>query len=311
MSEEENQFEQEDNGKRWPLWWIVFPILLIVSLGVSGYLYYKVMNGKAIEAQYNEAVTKHDEEKKRLSVELDEIKAKLEEAMRNNTSLLATNGDLQGQLDEKTLALARKIKSAGVGNPKALREAKEEIERLKSLKQIFEQKVDSLSQSNRELIAKVLQTESEVEVAQNKANEIEAEKKVLDEKVKNSILAVSDLRVVGMRKKGSSEEETFRAFKTDRLKISFTILGNELIEAGEKPITIRLIGTNKEVLTNENEKLTDTDKLVTMVQNIDYQNEPIKTTIYYNQKAAYKKGNYTIELIHNDKLMGRAAFILR
>jgi len=317
MSEENNQYNQEDNEKRWPLWWIVFPVLLLLSLCATGFIYYKyyktthAADGQSYEAVWKDAVSKHNAEKVALNRELEEIKAKLEEAMQNNAGLLASTSDLEAKLDAKTLELARKIKSGGAGNPKALREAKTEIERLKGLHQILTSKTDSLTASNRELMAKVLETESSMTEAQEKARTLEEQKNVLDEKVRNSTLNVADLKVIGVRKKGSTEEETFKAFKTDKLKITFTILENNLVEAGNKDITIRLIGTNKEVLTNENEKLADSDKLSTMVQSIDYQNEPIKTTIFYTQKATYKKGTYIIELIHNDKLMGRASFILR
>ncbi len=317
MSEETAPYNQEENDKKWPLWWIVFPILLVLSLCATGYLYSKyydsthAADGQSYESIYKDAVAKHSEEKKMLKRELDEIKAKLEEAIQNNASLLANNMDLEAKLDAKTLELLRKIKSGGLGNPKALREAKAEIERLKDLHQMLITKSDSLTASNQELIAKVLETESSAEEARSKATEFEDQKNVLQEKIKNSSLSASDLKVIGMRKKGSAEEETFKAFKTTKLKISFTILANDLVEAGNKEVTVRLIGINNEVLTNNNETLTDTDKLSTMVETIDFQNEAVKATIFYSQKAAFKKGTYSIELIHNEKLMGRASFILR
>ena len=315
MSEEERQYyNDETDNRRWPLWWIVFPVLLVLSLCVSGFLYYKyyksthAADGQSYEAIWKDAVVKHNAEKAQLNKELDELRAQLDAAMQDKNAEIT---GLKDELDAKTLQLAKKIKSAGVSNPKALREAKVEIERLKGLKQIFEMRTDSLTAANREYVAKILSTESTAQQAEERARALEEQKNVIDEKIRNSTLNVADLRVVGMRKKGSTEEETFKALKTDKLKISFTILENELVEPGNKDIIIRLLGTNKEVLTNENEKLTDSDKLSTMVQTIEYQNEPIKTTIFYTQKAKYKKGTYTIELIHNDKLMGRASFILR
>lgn len=315
MSEEQEEYYHEENdSKRWPLWWVVFPVLLVLSLLATGYLYYKyyktthAADGQSYEAIYKDAVVKHNAEKTELNRELEEIKARLELAMQDKNTEVA---GLKDELDAKTMELARKIKTVNVGNPKALIAAKAEIEKLRSLQNIFEAKTDSLTAANREYVAKILQTESLAEEAQNKARTLEEQKNVLDERIKTSTLNVADLRVVGMRKKGATEEETFKASKTDKLKISFTILANDLVEPGNKEVTIRLIGTNKEVLTNENDKLTDTDKLSTMVQTIDYQNDPIKTTIFYNQKSSYKKGTYTIELINNDKLMGRSSFILK
>jgi antitoxin component HigA of HigAB toxin-antitoxin module len=317
MSEQENEYQEAELERKWPIWWLAFPILLILSLCTSGYFYYKYYNathaadGQSYEANYKDAVVKHKAEKADLNRQLEEITAQLQAAIENNTALQNENTDIKGQLDAKKIELAKKIRSGGVSNPKALVEARAEIEKLKSLQKVLENKSEELSVTNRELMAKVLETESSAEEAKNRAREMEEQKNVLDAKIKNSSLNVADLKVVGIRKKGSSEEETFKAFKTDKLKITFTILENQLVEPGNKEITVRILGTNKEVLTNDNDKLTDTDKLVTMVETVDFQGDAIKTTINYTQKPTYKKGTYTVELIHNEKLMGRASFILR
>lgn len=315
MSEDERNYD--DDNRKWPAWWIVFPVLFGITLIACGYMYYKYYsgnfdsNGKSYETQYQEIVTKYNTEKAELNRQLDEIKAQLDLAIKNNGSLSTENASLKEQLDNKTLEIARKIKNGGAGNPKALLEAKAELEKLKGLQKILQYSNDSLSSSNRDLIARLMAAESNVEEANTRARTFEEQKTALDEKVKNSTLSVADLRVVGVRTKGSTEEETFKAGRVTQLKIMFSILENELIEAGDKDITVRIIGTASEVLTNENPTLTDTDKLVTMVKTVTYNNELLKSTFYYSQKAAYKKGNYSIELFHKDKLMGRAVFSLK
>ena len=307
-------YNQPNENRRWPLWWVVFPVLLILSICASGYLYYKyyksthAVDGKSYETINKENVEKYNIEKAELNRQLDELNAQLQIAIQGKDAEIA---GLKDELDARKLQIAKKIKTASPGNPKALREAKEEIERLKSLQSIFESKNESLSAENREYVAKILDLENTTVEAQTKARDIEQEKNVLSEKIKSSALTVADLKVAGMREKGSTDEETFKAFKTDKLKITFTILSNDLIPTGPKEIIVRLIGTNGEVLTNDNNTLADTDKLASMVQTVDFQNDPIKTIIYFSQKPTYKKGTYSVELIHNDKLMGRASFILR
>ncbi len=315
MIEEERHIYKEDNdNKRWPLWWIVFPVLLVLSLSATGYLYYKYYNsthaadGRSYEVLLKEEVVKYNAEKAELNRQLEELSTQLQAQIQDKDAEIA---GLKDEIDAKKLQIAKKIKTVVPGNPKALLEAKEEIERLKSLQSIFESKNESLSAENRDYVQKILDLETSTEEAQIKARALEEQKNILDEKIKNSSISVADLKVTGMLKKGATEVETYKAFKTDKLKITFTILANELVVPGNKDVTIRVIGTSGEVLTNDNEKLTDTDKLATMVQTIDYQNDPIKITIFYSQTATYKKGTYSIELIHNDKLMGRASFILR
>ncbi|NUM32100.1 MAG: hypothetical protein HUU47_07220 [Bacteroidetes bacterium] len=316
--EENNQSNyNEDENKKNSFGSIIFPLLFAISFLVNCFLYYKYYksthgeNGLTYEQQYKDAIAKHKKEKADLNHQLDDIKSQLEQALQNNTNLLSDNTSLKEQLDAKTIQLANKIRQASIANPKALKEAKAEIEKLKSLQKIFEDKNNQLTQSNKELIEKVLQTETAVEEAKNKAKTIEEEKNALDEKVKSSSLSVADLKVVGIRVKGSKEEETYKARQINKLKINFSLLENKLIEPGEKEIVVRLLGTSNEVLTEDNPTLTDSDKLSTLTKVINYQNDLVKTTIFYSQKAKFKKGTYSIELLQNDNLIGRASFILR
>ena len=319
MTEEEiEQNREESRDRRWPLWWVVFPIFLVLSLSACGYLYYKYYksthdsSGKSYKALYDEVEVKYNTEKASLMAQIEEFRVKLDEAERRNADYLVENSGLKDQLDAAILKAAKKVQSAGAGNPKALREAQKTIDELTSLRNDLEANNSKLTAQNTALLAQIKEKETERDNANSRARAVEEQKEALDEKIKSGTsLNVTDLKVVGVRKKGSTEEESFKASKIDRLKITFTILANELVEAGNKDVIVRLIGTNKEVLTNENPSLTDTDKLSTLVQTIEYQNEPIKTTIFYTQKPSYKKGTYTIELIHNDKLMGRASFILK
>ncbi len=317
MTEEENHQYDEDEDRKKPIGKILLFVFLGLFIILSGFLFFKYrsdnMNaeGKSYKSLYEEIKAKNIEEKAELNKQLDDIKLQLDQALEKNSSYLADNASLKDQLDAKTLEIAQKIRSGGIGNPKALREAQAEIERLKSLQIVFETQRDSLTQSNRELIERVLATESNYNIASSKARALEEQKKIIDDKIHSSTLSVADLRVVGIRTKGTTEEETFKASRTGKLKITFTLLENQLVDPGDKEITIRIIGTTKEVLTDDNPSLTDTDKLSTMKETVNYQNEQQKVSVSYSQKASFKKGAYSIELIHNDKLMGRASFILK
>ena len=45
MAEEENNYNNEVNdGRRWPSWWIAFPVILALSLAFNGFVYYKYYN---------------------------------------------------------------------------------------------------------------------------------------------------------------------------------------------------------------------------------------------------------------------------
>jgi hypothetical protein len=316
-SEENNYNNEEESGRSWPKWWIAFPVLLILALASNGFLYYKYYktthnkDGKSYEEQYKEIVGKYNTEKADLNRELSEIKLQLEQATLNNSSLMSFNDSLKIMLDAKTMEIARRIQSSGAGNPGALRRAQADIEKLKELQRLLESQKDSLSQSNHELITKILETEASFNEAKNKSKMLEDQKNLVDEKIKNSALNVADLRVVGIRQKGAKEEETYKASRVNKLYISFTVLANELIAAGDKDISIRIIGTANEVLTEDNPDLTDSEKLTTMKKTINYQNDQLKVNYTYTQKATYKKGTYIIELHNNDKLMGRGSFILK
>ncbi|MCB9250980.1 MAG: hypothetical protein H6605_00800 [Flavobacteriales bacterium] len=316
MDEEQNNQENESKG-RWPKWWILFPILLVLSLAANAFLFYKYYSathnskGQSYEELYKDAIAKHEIEKAELNNELADLKLQLENAILSNTSLLGYNDSLKLQLDEKTIRIAQLIRQSSYSNPAAIKKAREEIESLKNINALLRSENDSLIINNSELIARILESENNYNESKLISERLEQEKISVAKKIDETGLSVSDLKVVGIRKKGSKEEETYKASKSSRLEISFALLPNELVSPGDKEINIRIIGTSGEVLTENNPDLTDSDKLITMKKDINYQNKLIKVKYDYSQKAKYKKGTYSIELYHKERLMGRSSFILR
>jgi cell division protein ZapB len=327
--EEENQShiqEEAPKSKALPL----FIFLFLASLALSAFLFFKyAKNARSIQQQNEELSLAY----KVLDLRADSLQKELDftlDQLQNQINENLAQEDLKEDLKEKLLAkqsqlasVRRRISkliaeggssngSLGEGGPKNLLEAKNQIA--------------SLQQSNNEYIARVEQAQKDYITAKSlaqdygtKASEYKEDNdslinvnSVLEKKLSTaSTIRIAGLKASPVREKKGELEITEKASKVERLRLSFSVLASDLTEKEEKEIIIRVIAPNGTVLTENTSKLSDTEDLVSLTENITYDGTEKGITYFYDQEADYAKGIHKVELYHNKKLLDRANFSLR
>lgn len=307
--------ENTSSKKPWPL-----IILFIMSFAVNGYLFYEYYHSnlsakaKSIEKRF-EALQLNFQDlenvKASLEEELENTRKHLEQTMSENLGFQQLNADLSRKVDEQTIRIRQLLNRGGNGDPAALLAAKAQIERLKNENASYMVHIDSLRQvsnlqSNKieQALAKSRQMEEEAKAYKEKTDSIE---QTLEN---SSLLLVQNLVIEPMRNKRGSDEVSFKAARVEKIKVSFTLNGGELVSNGEKEVVMRLIGVNNEVLTNDNEVLTDSEQLITDKKVVEFNGEPEKVKFNYKQNAEYRKGSYKVEILHKGVLINMGTFIL-
>ena len=321
-----NMQEEAPKSKALPL----FIVLFLASLALCAFLFFKyAKNARSIQQQneelslaYKVLDLKADSLQKELDFTLDQLQNKINENLAQE--------DLKEDLKQKLIAQQGQLASArrkiskliaeggasggsfGEGGPKNLLEAKNQIA--------------SLQQTNTEYIAKVEQAQRDYIAAKSlaqdygtKASEYKEDNdslidanSVLEKKLSTaSILRIAGLKASPVREKKGKLEITEKANKVERIRLSFSVLASELTEKEEKEIIFRVIAPNGTVLTENTSKLSDTDDLVSLTENITYDGTEKGVTYFYDQEADYAKGMHKVELYHNDKLLDRSTFSLR
>jgi hypothetical protein len=295
--------------------------LLVMSLLLNAYQFYRYTQGnsdaiKTALTQQNDSLMALLEQanlsEEHLRKELSLAEEQIKNLINENLGFEEENTALASKLDEQKVALTRTkirvnqlIAKAKEGDPTKLLEAKAELEKLKDANTTYVTQIDSIKQEYQRVKSKLAQTETEAERAKR-------EKEEMDEKLKNSsLLKVTDLEIFGIQNKRGKKVQTDRSNRIDEIVVAFKILGGKLTKNGTKTITIRILGTNNEVLTNDNDVLMDSDQLISMKKTINFNGEPVPIKMRYSQKADYKSGRYTLEILNNGELVTRSNFIFR
>lgn len=312
--------ETQPKSKALPL----FIVLFILSLLLSAFLFFRYAKTASVIQEQNEELTlayqalnlKSDS----LQVELDEALAQLQLKINENLAQVDLKEDLRIQLEEKTEALEaahRRISKLiaqgnGSGGSKKLLEAKSQIA---DLTEKNNQYISEIEASQKNYANAKAEAERNAERAREllaSTDSLNVENSALASKLKTaSIIDIAGLNVTAVRTKKGKEENTPKANRAERLKVSFSVLGSEIAENEEKNILIRIVGPSGVVLTTNTEELTNSDDLYSLEKNFYFDGTEKKIIYYYDQEEDYKKGLHKVEIYNEKVLLDRSSFSLR
>jgi hypothetical protein len=312
--------ETQPKSKALPL----FIVLFILSLLLSAFLFFRYAKTASVIQEQNEELTlayqalnlKSDS----LQVELDEALAQLQLKINENLAQVDLKEDLRIQLEEKTEALEaahRRISKLiaqgnGSGGSKKLLEAKSQIA---DLTEKNNQYISEIEASQKNYANAKAEAERNAERAREllaSTDSLNVENSALASKLKTaSIIDIAGLNVTAVRTKKGKEENTPKANRAERLKVSFSVLGSEIAENEEKNILIRIVGPSGVVLTTGTEELTNSDDLYSLEENFYFDGTEKKIIYYYDQEEDYKKGLHKVEIYNEKVLLDRSSFSLR
>ncbi|MGB0850848.1 MAG: hypothetical protein ACPGTP_06350 [Bacteroidia bacterium] len=305
----------------------IFVILFLASLALSAFLFFKYAKNAALIQQQNNELTsayeslnlKADSLQKELDIALQQIEIKINENLAQvdlkedlREQLEAQKSELQASYAKISRLIAQGNTGTGNASSKKLLDARNEI--------------SSLTKQNEEYIVEIEETQKKyIEAKQlaadngdtafkyiTKSDSLEKENEILNTKLNiASIVRIAGLKTSAMRTRKDNLEATDKASKTEQLKISFSVLPSNLTVTEDKKINIRIIESSGAVLTRDTDQLTDSDELFSLQESFEYDGSEKLITYFYDQEAAYKKGTYTIEVLHEDKLLDRSTFSLR
>ena len=294
----------ENSNKKSPL----VLILLLISLLLNGWLFYS-LNQKSTQvddltSRVDNLETVNDSlfsSSATLSAEIDETVAELDEFKGLSTTLDSLLDDAKKDISAKQTKINKLYREVGT-RKNAQKELEKEIAELKTLKETYLNRVDSLIQANDLL---------QVEVAEFKESVQKLESKV----EKGSVLTIDNIRAVAYKeRKNGTYKATVIASKTGRIEICFDLLENKIAETGQKEVHIKVVGPDGVIISSGTEtfdvKEDSTQSRFTTTQFVDYENQTKNYCLDYKQ-GSFGKGNYQVEVYSNGNFGGVGAFILK
>lgn len=265
-----------------------------------------------LETQYNQALADLEGQKtsnEELNAIIDEQKAQLEQQKARISSLIGS----KGKLDRARVEIEN-LKTQVEGYIVEIEELKAQNEELAGVNAELNMENESLNSNLQEKVAE------NQELSDARA-QLVSEREVLAGKVNvASVIRMREVTATPQKVKGSGKAVTVKSAKaTDRVKICFTTLSNEVVNPGVETFFVRIINPIGETLAIEDmgsgmltNKKTGEEIRFTQYEEMDYSNtEETGCLLWAPTNTSYMKGTYTVEVYNKGYLAGMGAFSLK
>lgn len=194
---------------------------------------------------------------------------------------------------------------------------RKENETLRGIMRSYVRQIDSLNTLNIKLTSDLDQTTTKLTETTNERDQFKKESEEKGDKIKQgSRLQAYGFRSEALRMKlNKTTEPTDKAKNIVQFRSSFTISENSLTNAGRKTVYMQIIGPDGQTYQSSAGNKVETDNGTVAYsdkKDIDYSNQAIDLTIYYDLKSeTAAKGNYKVKIYCDGSLIGTDNFTLR
>lgn len=253
----------------------------------------------------------------------NELQGELDALLAEHEKIKAQYGELSDQLSEKdSIILANAAEIEQLINSQAdYKKIKKQLARLQNISQEYVKEMDKLYQENQALKTENTQVKADLEQErQDKAN-IQKSNDDLSAKISHA----ATYKAYSMKSGGYNikskgvEEATDRASRVKRIKTSFVLGENSLIEPGPVNIYCRIAipGTGKVLTQGSSESYSfvhDGQRLQYSTKSVvNYNNKAQNVTLNWDLMSDDKaiKGKYIVQIFTDDQLLGESSFTLK
>jgi uncharacterized coiled-coil DUF342 family protein len=286
--------------------WMIISIILFIGCAVLTGLLISSHNKINEETTENQALTG---EKAQLIKQLTDLQNKYDQLSKDNASL----SDLFEQEKEKVQKLMDQIKSA----EGSLVKYKKRVAAMESQIKDYEKQIQELKDENKELIAQNIIVKSSYDSTLNENQNLQNSNADLTDKVnKGSVLTAYDIVANGLKKSFKKEVPTLKAKRTEKISVNFTIGKNSLTPSGQKDVYIRIADPAGSILckgSNDEYSFDFQGKKIqySIKESIDYQNEVIDRSVYWEKTAEFTPGIYIVDIFVDGSKIGTSTFTLQ
>lgn len=281
---------------------IALVALMFVTIAVLGFLLYDMANQRDVIFV----------EKENITLEKENIKAELTALYDEYSSLETNNDSLNTEIlkeKERITILLDELQKTKNYNYSMKKRYENEISSLKSIMRHYVYQIDSLDQYNKQLIAENITIKDEHTRIKSEMDEVVEKNDELSMVIENAaILKTTGITTSFLNRRG---REARKASKIEKIKVSFTIVANDLANAGADKVYLRIIRPDNFALSN-GQTLVYREKNIaySAARDVIYENQDLNVSIFYDVHEELTPGRYNIELYMGGNIIGESSFLI-
>jgi len=275
-------------------------IILAIILGALSYLFYA--QTKQMRADF--------------AVERDTLTNRITGLVSDYDNIRTVNDTLSREVQQqrgKADSLLHRLTTERSLSRQKIAAYEKELGTLRTVMRGFVQQIDSLNRLNTSLIGENIEIKKQIGEERLRADAAEEKAQELGTKVrKGSVIRARDIALHAL---GSSDKDkdVSRVSRATRLRIDFTLSGNDLAQPGQRNVYVRLTGPAGMILSLSPTNLFtfEGDQIsYSATRSIDYQNQDLPVSLYYNGKD-FTAGKYGVAVYMDGFLIGSSDIILK
>ena len=322
----QNKTKMEDTSKKNSSF--LYLVIILILMILIGFLSYKWSNEKK---ELNNCINQnliYESDIKGLNKMMEdyvgnistELKQEFNDMLVTYDALIAKDKSKESSINKQKSeiqSLLNQLNSNKKLSASDLYKFKKENETLREIMKSYVVQIDSLNTINIGLNTELEVKKTELSTTTTERDEF---KKVAEEKTalvtKGSKLQAYNFVSEALRMKlNNTTEITDKAKKAIQFRSSFSISENSLANAEKKIIYLQIIDPSGEVMQSKLNNTIETENGTVVYSDkkeIDYQNQALDLTIYYNlQGGEAVKGNYKVKIFCDGSIIGSDGFSLK
>jgi predicted RNase H-like nuclease (RuvC/YqgF family) len=278
--------------------------LLVVILAIAVYL--------LLDTRKNLTLVSDDlaEKTEFFRMEKDSLEGELRSIYFSYDTLETSNLELQVEMKQQQEKI-NKLIAVQAEDAYKIKMYRREMETLRSVLRSYIVQIDSLNLQNQELMAENKQLRNTERRLATEKEQLELDKEELEEiKDLASTLQASQIDLVLLNKR---DKKTNRIRTTVKVRVDFMLRANQVTPPGEKRITLRIVRPDLVVLGSpelEMLELEDEQIPVSASRIVNYENEDLPVSIFWNNDGEIVPGEHKVELHAEGKIIGSSSFVL-
>ncbi len=285
-------------------------LLLVVLLLISNVvmLWMLMQRGEEIEKGQEQVAVLEDRN--------EDVLGMLEKTLDSYDSLQTQNDTMRAEMELQKQQIEELIAKVKSGNY-SLAKAKKEAETLRSIMKNYVHQIDSLNQANQALTAQNVGLTQELGEVKGQKEALTTEKQALQGKIaKGAILHTTSITSGGLFMRSNGKQvDTDRAKKAEMVKSCFTLGVNNVTDAGDKTIYMRVLSPDGKVLPasdgNNRFSFNGVEGEYSAKREVNYQNQPVDVCIFWTGGEALRTGQYIVELYEAGAKISESKFDLK
>jgi hypothetical protein len=239
-------------------------------------------------------------------------------------SLLTEHTKIKGEYGNMTKELARKdstiqanateiqkLIASNVGK----NQIQKKLDYLRNITQDYVDQIDKLLKENNNLKQEIKGIQENFNTEKEKSSTLQKDKEDLKNQInKAAVLQAYNVTVQGVKLKqgGKKEEIEDKAKRIDKIKISFTLSKNPLVNSGMKEIFVRIARPDNMVLNDgQGFDFNGQNIMYSLKETVNYQNKPVNISLYYEKTDRIVAGTYNVSVFSEGQEIGSGQLNLK